>query len=48
MARAIIIAFINATARCAKPEMSLSSGSLMWKTLENWAETGLPPLAPRQ
>jgi UbiD family decarboxylase len=42
------VAIINATSRSAVREMSLPCPSLMSKTKENWAETGLPPLTPRK
>lgn len=43
-----VVAIFNATSRNAMREMSLPSPSLMSKTKENWAETGLPPLNPRK
>jgi 3-polyprenyl-4-hydroxybenzoate decarboxylase len=42
------VAIVNATAKGARREMSLPCASLMAKTKENWAETGLPPLTPRK
>jgi UbiD family decarboxylase len=42
------LAIINATVKCAVPEISLPRQPLMFKTLENWGETGLPPLTPRK
>jgi len=42
------VAIVNATSRSVVREMSLPDPSLMSKTKENWAETGLPPLNPRK
>jgi 3-polyprenyl-4-hydroxybenzoate decarboxylase len=42
------VAIVNATTKGATPELSLPDASLMSKTKENWAETGLPPLTPRK
>jgi 2,5-furandicarboxylate decarboxylase 1 len=42
------VAIVNATVKCAVPEISLPAPSLMFKTLEDWNETGLPPLTPRK
>ena len=42
------VAIINATTKGAMPELSLPSASLMSKTQENWAQTGLPPITPRK
>ena len=42
------VAIINATVKCAVPEISLPQHSLMFKVLEDWGETGLPPLTPRR
>ena len=42
------VAIINATVRCPVPEISVPSPSFMAKALENWPQTGLPPIKPRQ
>ena len=42
------VAIINATVKCAVPEISLPGRSVMFKALENWGETGLPPITPRK
>lgn len=42
------VAIINATVKCDVPEISLPGRSAMFKALENWSETGLPPIAPRK
>lgn len=47
-ASSLSVGIINATSKSAMREMSLPSSSLMSKTKEDWAETGLPPLAPRK
>ena len=41
------VAIVNATVKCAVPEISLPSSSLMFKALHHWSETGLPPITPR-
>jgi UbiD family decarboxylase len=42
------VAIVNATVKCAVPEISLPGRSIMFKVLENWGETGLPPITPRR
>lgn len=42
------VAIVNATVKCEVPEISLPGRSAMFKALENWNETGLPPLTPRK
>jgi 4-hydroxy-3-polyprenylbenzoate decarboxylase len=42
------VAIINATVKCAVPEISLPGRSVMFKALENWGETGLPLITPRK
>ncbi len=42
------IAIVNATTKETMPEISLPCPSLMSKTLEDWKETGLPPIVPRK
>ncbi len=42
------IAIINATVKCDVPEISLPGRSVMYKALESWKETGLPPITPRK
>jgi len=42
------VAIINATVKCVVPEISLPGRSVMFKALENWGETGLPPITPRK
>lgn len=42
------VAIINATVKCAVPEISLPGRSAMFRALGNWSETGLPPIAPRK
>jgi 2,5-furandicarboxylate decarboxylase 1 len=42
------VAIVNATVKCAVPELSLPGRAVMLKALENWGETGLPPITPRK
>ncbi len=42
------MAIVDATVKCMVPEISLPGHSLMRKILDGWAETGLPPITPRQ
>lgn len=42
------VAIVNATMKGVMPEISLPNPPLMFKVLENWSETGLPPIVPRR
>ncbi len=42
------VAIVNATLKHAMPAISLPDSSFMLKALENWDETGLPPITPRK
>jgi len=42
------LAIVNATVKCAVPEISLPGRSVMSRALEHWGETGLPPITPRK
>lgn len=42
------VAIVNATVKCEVPEISLPTSSVMFKALEHWGETGLPPITPRK
>src|SRR5437879_13892402 len=42
------VAIVNATVKCAVPEISLPGRSVMFKALEKWGETALPTITPPQ
>ncbi len=42
------MAIVDGTVKCAAPEISLPGRSIMLRALENWEQTGLPPITPRR
>lgn len=42
------LAIVDATIKCAVPEISLPGQALMAKAVAKWAEIGLPPITPRR
>jgi UbiD family decarboxylase len=42
------VAIVNATVKCAVPEISLPGRSIMYEALSDWGATGLPPITPRR
>jgi 2,5-furandicarboxylate decarboxylase 1 len=41
------VAIVNATVKCAVPEISIPTRSIMNEALKSWPDTGLPPIRPR-